>query len=383
MEFQKLKAYIDSLPFEVSPGCEIIIAQDHRELFHYTHGFSDYERTVPVTEENLYFLYSATKLFTCTAAAQLLERGQLSLEDRVSKYLPEFSELYVKEGETLRPAKTPLTVKQLFTMTGGLTYNLGDGHILELCRETSSQATTRQMMGAIAKMPLIFDPGASFNYSLCHDVLAGIVEVISGLPYSEYLKKNIFEPLGIREMTFHVTDKLLPRISAQYAYDPEQQKPVPTELSCPYKLSEKYESGGAGLVGGARDYILLADALACGGLGKSGNRILKPETVDLMRQNHLNEAQFNSFCKPNSGYSYGLGVRTKIKQQENNAYSPLGEFGWDGAAGAFILIDPENKLSLFYVQHVRGNSPMHQTGHSILRDLTYQDLGKEKIYEKN
>lgn len=151
MEFQKLKAYIDSLPFEISPGCEIIIAQNHRELFHYTHGFSDYKRTVPVTEENLYFLYSATKLFTCTAAAQLLERGLLSLEDEVSKYLPEFGELYVKEGEALRPAKTPLTVKQLFTMTGGLTYNLDDEHIEKLRQNTHSQATTRQMMGPLPK----------------------------------------------------------------------------------------------------------------------------------------------------------------------------------------------------------------------------------------
>lgn len=227
-------------------------------------------------------------------------------------------------------------------------------------------------------MPLIFDPGARFNYSLCHDVLAGVVEAISGMSYGEYLKKNIFEPLGIQEMCFHVTDAILPRISAQYVHDPKLKKPVPTELSCPYKLSEKYESGGAGLVGGARDYILLADALACGGLGKTGHRILNPKTVDLMRKNHLNEAQLNSFGRQDSGYSYGLGVRTKIKQKENNAYSPLGEFGWDGAAGAFILIDPENKLSLFYVQHVRGYSPMHQNGHNILRDLTYQDLGKEK-----
>ena len=384
MQFQELKEYIDALNPDIVPGCEIIVAQNHQRLFHYTHGFADFNRQKPVSENNLYFLYSATKIFTCTAGAQLLERGLLRLEDPVQKYLPEFGELYVNNGDTLRPAQTVLTVRHLFTMCGGYTYDLGNEHIVALQKQTNNRAPTRQMLRAIAKMPLVFDPGAAFRYSLCHDILAGIIEVISGLTFGEYLKQNIFAPLGITEMGFRPTPEVLSRMSAQYLYNFNLKKAEPTTLTNPFALSNNYESGGAGLIGGARDYILLADALACGGVGKTGNRILNPQTVNLLRQNHLTPAQFKTFCKPNTGYSYGLGVRTKIKQQSNNCYSPLGEFGWDGAAGAYIMIDPENALSIFYVQHVRNNPEIYDTVHPMLRDLTYKALGKEQEhYEKD
>lgn len=383
MSFEKLKDYIDCLNPEIIPGCEIIVAQNHQPLFHYTHGFADFNRQQPVSENDLYYLYSATKLFTCTAAAQLLERGLLNLTDEVQKYLPEFGELYVKDGEALRPARTTLTVCHLLTMCGGFTYNLNDENIVAMQRATNHTATTRQMLTAIAKMPLSFDPGEKFQYSLCHDVLGGVIEVVSGLTLGEYFKQNIFQPLGITQMGFKPGPDELSRMSAPYTFNAAEQKAVPTTLNNPFVFSTQYESGGAGLFGCAKDYILLADALACGGIGQSGNRILKPQTVDLLRQNHLTPAQFKTFCKPNSGYSYGLGVRTKIRQQSNNCYSPLGEFGWDGAAGAYIMIDPENALSCFYVQHVR-NHTIYETVHPMLRDLIYQALGKEQQpYEKN
>lgn len=379
MNFDPLKQYIEQIDSNVVPGCEIAVYQNHQELFHHTAGFSNVEKNRKAGPGDLYFLYSASKLFTCTAGAQLLERGLLKLEDPVCKYLPEFGELYVKEAETVRPAKTVLTVGHLFTMCGGLTYGIGDEKIVAMRKQTNNQATTRQMVSAIAKMPLIFDPGAQFQYSLCHDVLAAVIEVVSGMRFGEYLKQHVFTPLGISEMTFQLNNDVLKKMSAQYVYSADKGISEPVSLTCAYALSEGYESGGAGLIGSAQDYILLPDALANGGVGKTGNRILKPETIDFMRQNHLNNAQLLSFTQKhpiiaNAGYSYGLGVRTKIKQNETNRYSPIGEFGWDGAAGAYVLVDPENRLSIFYVQHVRGCALAYGEIHPTIRDLTYQAL---------
>ena len=141
----------------------------------------------------------------------------------------------------------------------------------------------------------------------------------------------------------------------------------------PYRLSDRYESGGAGLFGNVDGYILLADALACGGVGRSGNRILNPESIDQLRENQQHGAarrDFDSFRR--IGYGYGLGVRTLVDNRYSE--SPIGEFGWDGAAGAYVLIDPQNGLSAFFAAHVLGMGRAYTEFHPRIRDLIYTGL---------
>ena len=166
------------------------------------------------------------------------------------------------------------------------------------------------------------------------------------------MRKNIFEPLAMKNTFFGVPEdeEKLEKMAARYTY--ENGKPKRLNLECAYNLSKEYQSGGAGLTSCTEDYALFLDAFACGGIGKNGNRILMHETVNLMKTNHLQGRQCEDFNQLRPGYGYGLGVRTHINKEESKSLSPLGEFGWDGAAGAFSMVDTENKLSLTYFQHI-------------------------------
>ena len=158
----------------------------------------------------------------------------------------------------------------------------------------------------------------------------------------------------------------------RYDYD-QNRKPVRMPLECVYNLSEDYESGGAGLISSTRDYALFLDALACGGVGKNGSRILSEESVRMMSTNQLNEKQTEDFYVLRRGYGYGLGVRTHIEPKVSGSQSPIGEFGWDGAAGAFSMVDRENKLSLTYFQEIHGWDLKLQ---EEMRNILYECLGE-------
>ena len=322
--------------------------------------------------DSLFWYYSATKVFTCTAACRLLERGLLELDAPVSRYIPEFAELYVegRNGDRRR-AEGELTLRHLFTMCGGLTYNIFAPEITE-----SEDRSTLGIVRNIARMPLMADPGDMFIYSLCHDVLAAVVEVVSGRRFADFVRQEIAEPLGMREMVFHPEEEQTGRIAQQYRWKGEEGGPQPCENTNHFRFSPDYDSGGAGLCGRAEDYILLPQALACGGTGANGYQVLKPETVALMGTNQLNERQLRSF---NIGwlrlraYGYGLGVRTRMNHKDGGI-SSIGEFGWDGAAGAYCIIDPSRQLSAFYAQHVLDMGPVYDEIHPKIRDLIYQCL---------
>jgi CubicO group peptidase (beta-lactamase class C family) len=391
MDFSKLTAYLDSLEEKYGvPGYDLIITKGHETVYRHMGGHSDYDSRVPMNGNELYYIYSATKVITMVAAMQLIQAGKLVLDDPVSKYLPEFEHMQVAdhfelgkwppEIPTLKdphhPARTPITLRMLMTMTAGFNYDTSGEPIVQLKKETGNQADTRQMMGAIAQMPLLFEPGTHYSYSLSHDVTAAVIEVVSGLSFGEYLKKNIFEPLGVSEMYFHLTDALRPRLMAQYGCwpDPDTPAPVPQENS--YCLSDRYESGGAGLCCTVEAYSAVMEALANGGTGRTGKQILTPEGIALLSTNQLNDTMLAEYRAPwRMDYGYGLGVRTKIAQGTSPA--PIGEFGWDGAAGAYGLADPVNHIGFFYAQEVLVMMKVYEEIHPRLRDLAYEALLSE------
>lgn len=367
--------YLDSLGKCGIPGCDCVVYREHRPVFRHTTGYSDHGKTKPLTSANTYWLFSASKLFTCTAVLQLAEKGSVRLDDPVSKYLPEYGALKVKDDSGVKPAKNTMTIRHLLSMQSGLNYNLEAPSILKVLEETDRKATTRQVIRALANEPLDFEPGTHFQYSLSHDVLGAVIEVVSGLSFGDYLSEHIFKPLGMKNTGFELTPERKANMSDQFIYDGETMTSAPMSLENCYALSERYESGGAGLISTADDYILYLDAMCNGGTSREGYRVLTADSIDLMREDQLNDVSKKDFALFNrKGYSYGLGVRTLIEREKSGVRSPIGEFGWDGAAGAYALIDVKNRLAIFYAQHVRNCGYVYDVIHPMIRDLTYEML---------
>ena len=374
MDFSRLTAYIDTLPTVGVPGCDLAVYRDHEQIYRHAAGHRDAEGTQPMRGDETYCLYSCTKVFTTCAAMQLIERGLMSLDDPVADYLPAYAHLTVKDGDGVRPAKRVMTVRHLMSMQSGLDYVLDSPALRRAIAELGPDATTRQLVEAKAGDPLLFEPGTDFMYSLSHDALAAVIEVVSGLRFGEYLKQNIFDPLGLHTVGFRLSEADQARLCAQYLFDPEQNRPVLQHGDINnYRLTPNYESGGAGLYSDVKDYITFADALASGG-SRDGVRLLSPEMMQLWSANQLGPVARRSFDAWNRrGYSYALGVRTRVDTSIAGR-GQIGEFGWDGAAGAWAMIDPVNHLSAYFAMHVRGYGYSYDVIHPTIRDLIYGGL---------
>lgn len=389
MTFEKVRQVLDSFVQEGIPSVDCIITIDHKEVFRYFTGYANRETGRKIDGSELYLIFSMTKMLTCTCALQLYEQGKFRLDDPISKYLPVFSQMQltrqvldveagarVATGSSMGEytaatrddmAKNPITVKHLLTMTAGLDYNLYASGIRTAIDE--GKTTTQELVEAMAQTVLGFEPGTRFRYSLCHDVLGALIEVWSGMSLGAYMHKYIFAPLGMTDSFFGIPEDRQ-RLVQLYRFD-ENREVKPAELTNPFALTEGYESGGAGLISTTADYAVFLDALACDGMSKNGYRLLRASSVELMSQNHLTGQALEDFHALHEGYGYGFGVRTHMDSTESGSLSPIGEFGWDGAAGAFSLVDRKNKLSVSYFQHV------HETGYAFqrrLRNAVYQDL---------
>ena len=380
MNFEKITEYLDSLEALGIPSVDCIISRNHEIIYRHMNGTVDFEHKKPVSKDQLYIMFSMTKIQTMTAIMQLVEQGKISLEDEVSKYLPAYKNLLVEEKDengnvTVVPAKTPLKIKYLLSMQSGLDYDLERPGIKRVLSEKGMQATTREIVDAFVETPLKFHPGTHFMYSLSHDVAAAIVEVVSQMKFSEYLKKNIWEPLGMRDTFFAKPMNNLDRVAEQYIFMDEKKGIVPMDKSCNYQLSECYESGGAGLISCTEDYAKLGDTLACGGTTKDGIQILKPETIDIIKTNLLCEQSLKDVVTTMGrlGYGYGCGMQILMHPELINSPAPAGVFGWDGAAGSCLIMDRSTNTSLVYTMHVRNCGMAYGVIHPRLRDFLFED----------
>ncbi len=381
MNFEPLLDFLDSyLPMLGVPGSDIAIYKDHEPVFRHQSGFDSIKLRTPVRANALYHMYSCTKVATCVAATQLIERGEILSTDPVYAYIPEFADIKVKgvnpDGtEFVKKAENVLTIEHLLTMTGGLDYNVDRPAIKRVVKETDGRAPTVDIARALAEDPLVFEPGTAYQYSLCLDVMGGIIEIVSGMKLGDYMKKNIFDPLGMTETSFGMTPYKKERLAVQYEFDPAtgmaRELPIDSNFLI---FGTEYQSGGAGLISSVDDQILLADALANYGVGKNGNRILSKYGVQLMGSNHLPDPILNTFnvaqCR---GYGYGYGVRSNINPSMNGNLSPIGEFGWDGMRGSYLSADPVNRVAIFYAEHMGG---LHPIILPRLRNAVYACLGE-------
>lgn len=388
MNFAKLEQLIDNMQELYGvPNCDCSVYYKHEEVFRRRTGFVDLEQKKVAGNDDLYFLYSASKVTLAVASMQLVERGLIALSDPVSKYLPEFAAMKVRDGNNLVPCKRKATIEDLLSMRGGLNYDClipSKRPDLERLMKEDPDFTTQEYIHQLLKEPLDFEPGSRFQYSMCLDVMGAVIEIVTGQRYSDYVRENIGKPLGMKDLYMHVPDSMKDRMVQQYAYDPMAQNSifmrefVPLDpLSNIAIFGPNYDSAGGGIITRVSDYVLLADALANDGVGANGARILTRASIDDMRTNRLTTpVMFADHAKmQNFGYGYGLGVRTLVNQKA--AKSPVGEFGWDGLGGAFFLSDVENHIALFFLMSVTGMVHIKPAVHNKLRDFTYEAMEEE------
>jgi CubicO group peptidase (beta-lactamase class C family) len=371
------------------PGWLAVVSRHGRIVHVGRGGHSDVEAGTPVETDTLWRIFSMTKPVTSVAAMMLAEEGLLELDDPISRWLPEFASprVFVK-GSALKPftepATSPIRVWHLLTHTAGLTYGFHHGHPVDAIYRaagfewgTPRGADLAACCSQWAALPLLFQPGTEWNYSVATDVLGRVVEVVSGLPLDEFFSSRIFSPLGMTDTGFVASS--VSRLAALYVPDPASGRPVRNDVFGRLGTSRPdCLSGGGGLVSSASDYWRFTEMLLRGG-SLDGVRLLSPRTVSLMASNHLpGHVDLEAFGRPLfaempfDGFGFGLGFSVLEDPVKARTLSSAGEFAWGGAASTAFWVDPDEDLTVgFYTQLLPSSTYRLRPQ---LRQLVYQAL---------
>ena len=199
---EKMTRYLDSLLDTGIPSVDCIVYQNHKQIYRHMNGTVNIEKTQKVSADQRYLMFSMTKVQTMTAVMLLVEQGKLSLEDDIADYLPAYRNIKVKTENGEEKLKWPIRLRHLVSMQSGLDYDLARPGIVRVLKEKGEKASTLEIVNSFAESPLNFQPGTHFCYSLSHDVVAAVIETVSGMSYGDYLRKNIWEPLGFKDTFF-------------------------------------------------------------------------------------------------------------------------------------------------------------------------------------
>ena len=376
-------AYVDNGSL---PNISILIKKDNKEIYRHSHGYADIENKINVSKNSVFRIYSMTKPVTGVAIMQLVESGQLRLNDKVSRYIPTFKNTKVINLEfqdyVVKP-KREITIRDLLTHTSGLTYSwAGEGPVNQIYRKYNIRpyyfgaldaelnkfpGNTCQFAAAAASAPLLHNPGEKWSYGINMDILGCVVEIITKMTFADYLQKNIFDPLDLKSMGFSVKPSDSASFTTLYtsgAFSRDGEVVAPSGLNqaelmfskelrsidaydkSPYlKNSSKLYDGGSGLVSNIDDYSKFAEMLLNGGV-LNGVRILSQASVDLMSMNHLsNEILSDGAAFGLAGVGMGLTVGTIINPGIAGTYSAKGEFFWGGAASTIFWVDKKNNIT--------------------------------------
>ena len=374
--------YVDAGRF---PGTELLVYRRGKIVHATVQGFADLERKAPVKDDTIFRIYSMTKPITSLAFMMLVEQGRVAIDEPVHKYIPEWKNLGVFQAGThpaflTRPPSRPMLIVDLLRHTSGLTYgfqqrsNVDAAYRENKIGEVIKAGTLQTMIEDLAKIPLEFSPGEAWNYSVSTDVIGYLVGKISGMPFEQFLKERIFNPLGMTDTDFFVPADKAHRFAACYSADPKggmtfhatdrkgtltlQDDPAKSSFLSPPSLI----SGGGGLCSTAADYLTFCRALLNGGeLG--GVRLLGPKTLALMTANHLpggmdlpglsrslfSEATYN-------GIGFGLGFSVTMNPAQTLIAGSAGEYAWGGAATTSFFIDPAEELITIFMTQVLPSS---------------------------
>lgn len=363
--FEKTKKFCDSFLEMGVPGFDLVVYKGGKCILRYMNGYSDLENKVKMHGNERYNIYSCSKVITCTAALQLWEKGLFSLDDKLSDYMPEFTEMMVRTEKGVKKAENPILIKHLFEMTAGFSYDCNSPQLQKAKSETNGKCPTRDIMRYLAKEPLLFEPGDRFEYSLCHDVLAGLIEVISGEKFEIYVKKNIFDVVGMSHSTFMMPEEELDSVAEQYRFENGNPFNIGKQI-IPFKIGTEYASGGAGGISTANDYIKFLEGIRT-------YKLLKKETIKLMMTDRLSIFQKSTYMLKET-YGFGLGIRCP---KENGKYM---DFGWDGAAGAYYAIDAKNEIAMFFACHLHC-SPVWDLRFMLYRFIIAELIDNKDFFE--
>lgn len=367
------------------PGAVTLVARRGQVAWVNAQGKMDIERDKPTQRDTLFRIYSMTKPITSIAMMQLYEQGRFLLDDPVHKYIPSWRNLSVYRGGTYpefetEPAASTMTIRDLMTHMSGLTYGFMertnvDAAYRQLKLDGSSILTLDRLIEKLADLPLEFSPGTAWNYSVSTDVLGYLVQLLSGQSLDDYFREHIFEPLGMTDTGFQVRPDQLDRFAACYLYQPgDTMKLQDDPQRSRYLKTQKFLSGGGGLVSTIDDYFRFAQALCQGG-EYQGNRIIGRKTLEFMRLNHLPGGKdlpalsIGSFSEtPYEGSGFGLGFSVKTDVAKSHSNGSVGEYGWGGLASTNFFIDPEEELvAIFMTQLIPSSSyPIRQELRAIV-----------------
>ncbi|HET9898770.1 MAG TPA: serine hydrolase domain-containing protein [Streptosporangiaceae bacterium] len=378
-------------------GCQVTVARHGQIGYFRSFGQADLERSVPVEPETIWRIYSMTKPITGVALMTLYERGLFQLNEQVTRFIPEWRDLKVRERgpdgtERFAPPREPMTVRDLMMHMSGLGF--ADGPTLAQIFAQDNPATRAPMPGSrlgpgatlatmvdrYAQYPLEFHPGTHWHYTVSTDICGRLVEIISGQRFDDYLHETIFEPLGMHDTGFSVPDDKAGRFAACYRRDAAKRLVLLDDpVSSRYRQQPTFLSGGGGLVSTSADYLRFAQML-CNGGELDGVRILGRKTVELMTMNHLpGDRDLHSYVFPGgygevgfTGMGFGLTVAVSKGPVATSAIGSAGEFLWGGAASTIFWVDPAEDLVVVFMTQLMPSATFNFRGQ--LKTLVYPAL---------
>ncbi|MDE0467208.1 MAG: serine hydrolase [Candidatus Poribacteria bacterium] len=344
------------------PGFLTVVARRGKIVHFETIGMRDVENNKPVEPDTIFRIYSMSKPITSVAVMMLYEEGHFQLGTPVSRFIPAFKDMkvYNEDQTEILDAKREITIKHLLMHTAGLTYGWGNKPVDKLYREAKVRepgSTLVDMVEKLGKIPLVHEPGERWTYSVSTDVLGYLVEVVSGMPFEEFLQTRLFGPLDMVDTAFSVPPEKVERFAALYR--PTKENGLERVGKAPLAKDEIsfFPSGGGGLVSTAADYMRFCQMLLNGG-ELDGVRILGKKTVELMRYPHHDDW-------------FGLGFRVVTRKNPPNILDSVGNFSWGGAAATTFWIDPKEELvAVLMTQLLNNRYPFQQQ----FKVLTYQAL---------
>ena len=381
----RLQEYVDSK--KVS-GFVSLVARDSEVVHFETCGFRDAEKMLPMERDTIFRIYSMTKPITSVALMMLYEQGKFQLAESVSRYIPAFGKTKVLSGygymgQQLVPPDPPMTIHHLLTHTAGLSYGFHfDTPIDEMYRESifrSETASLEEKITGMANLPLRFHPGSAWNYSIATDVCGYLVQVLSDMPFEDFLQQRIFSPLGMVDTGFHVPPDKVDRFAKLYQHNPgngsfHEYVGAPHIPWHDYTKPASAPSGGGGLISTTADYWQFANMLLNEGeLG--GVQLIGRKTLEFMTLNHIKPEllPLGIGLSPMPGRGFGLGFDVIIDAAQTGVINSNGTFGWGGAAATDFWVDPQEQVvGIIMTQLMDDQLPFQQD----FRALTYQALAE-------
>jgi CubicO group peptidase (beta-lactamase class C family) len=352
-------------------GCQVTVARHGHLAYAKSFGLADRERGKPVQDDTIWRIYSMTKPIASVALMMLYERGYFQLSDPVSRVVPSWRnhKVWVSgEGEAMeteRPER-PVNFRDVLTHMAGLTYGGGlagvgiqhpvDHVYREIgCRGFGGHDDAGTFLDKLGRVPLVYQPGTKWMYSMATDVVGALVEVLSGRAFDVFLREEIFEPLGMKDTAFFVAPDKVGRFAANYQRMPDKSlKLIDDPQASRYLVDPVFKSGGAGLTSTSADYLRFCEMLRRGG-ELDGHRILGPRTLALMHMNHLPGGQdltklaVDAFSETgNEGVGFGLGFASTLDAVATGTPS-VGDYYWGGAASTIFWVDPKEDLSVVFM----------------------------------